>query len=286
MLTDPDFPVSSWFLNTMSVAGLPADPAGGIPAQRQALDTRYREELAAALSSKRNEALAVSAATIVEHSAIYSQELPPDVKKKASEALVATFDKLPVQKQEEVFSYRWNALDPQTMLPLLRKVAQRYTDYADLHQMDAFWSIGASAAALKRWYELEPAEEVDVVEGEDDIGGYGDVGAWGAGYSASGVSIGGSLGHRVATAVNDVVPAGETQVRHGDHVHAVDGEIGEVQGFVVDPADHRVTHVLLREGHLWGRREVAIPVSAVVGMDDGIRLNLTKQQVADLPPVE
>ena len=139
---------------------------------------------------------------------------------------------------------------------------------------------------LAEFDELEPAEEVDVVEGEDDIGGYGDVGAWGAGYSASGVSIGGSLGHRVATAVNDVVPAGETQVRHGDHVHAVDGEIGEVQGFVVDPADHRVTHVLLREGHLWGRREVAIPVSAVVGMDDGIRLNLTKQQVADLPPVE
>jgi hypothetical protein len=148
---------------------------------------------------------------------------------------------------------------------------------------------------LAEFDELEPAEEVDVAEGEDDIGGYGgalsvqdygNIGAWGAGYSASGVSIGGSPGHRVATTVNDVVPAGETQVRHGDHVHAVDGEIGEVQGFVVDPADHRVTHVLLREGHLWGRREVAIPVSAVVGMDDGIRLNLTKQQVADLPPVE
>ena len=139
---------------------------------------------------------------------------------------------------------------------------------------------------LAEFDELEPAEEVDVVEGEDDIGGYGDVGAWGAGYSASGVSIGGSLGHRVPTTVNDVVPVGETQVRHGDSVHATDGEIGEVQGFVVDPGDHRVTHVLLREGHLWGRKEVAIPVSAVVDMDDGIRLNLTKQQVEDLPPVE
>jgi hypothetical protein len=146
---------------------------------------------------------------------------------------------------------------------------------------------------LAEFDELEPAEEVDVVEGADYAGGYGGSssvqgygsGAGGVGYSATGVSIGGSLGHRIPTTVNDVVPVGETQVRHGEHVHATDGEIGEVQGFVVDPGD-RVTHVLLREGHLWGHKEVAIPVSAVVGMDNGIRLNLTKQQVEDLPPVE
>jgi hypothetical protein len=40
------------------------------------------------------------------------------------------------------------------------------------------------------------------------------------------------------------------------------------------------------KGHLFGHKEVAIPVSAVTGMDDGIRLNLTKKQVEDLPPVE
>jgi len=52
----------------------------------------------------------------------------------------------------------------------------------------------------------------------------------------------------------------------------------------VDPDDHRVTHVLVREGHLWGRKEVAIPVSAVTSLDDGIWLNLTKSQVEELPP--
>jgi sporulation protein YlmC with PRC-barrel domain len=148
---------------------------------------------------------------------------------------------------------------------------------------------------LSEFDGLEPAEEVDVVEGEDYAGGYGgassvqgygNMGAGGVGGSVTGVSIGGSLGHRIPTTVNDVVPMGETQVRHGDHVHAVDGEIGEMQGFVVDPADGRVTHVLLREGHFWGHKEIAIPVSAVVSMNDEIRLNLTKQQVEDLPPVE
>ena len=56
-------------------------------------------------------------------------------------------------------------------------------------------------------------------------------------------------------------------------------------GFVVNPADQKVTHVLLKEGHLWGRRQVAIPVSAVAPVDAGIRLNITKQQVEDLPPL-
>ena len=55
---------------------------------------------------------------------------------------------------------------------------------------------------------------------------------------------------------------------------------------VIDPADHHVTHVLLQEGHLWGRKEVAIPIRAVTGVKDGIRLNITKQQVQDLSPVD
>jgi hypothetical protein len=47
-----------------------------------------------------------------------------------------------------------------------------------------------------------------------------------------------------------------------------------------------VTHVLLDEGHLWGKKEVSIPISAVIGVDgDGVRLRLTKAEIADLPPV-
>jgi len=82
----------------------------------------------------------------------------------------------------------------------------------------------------------------------------------------------------------DVVPVGETEVGPGDRVLAVDGDIGRVQGFLVNPGDGRVTHVLLQEGHLWGRKEVAIPMSAVTGVDAGIRVNLTREQVGDLPP--
>ena len=47
-----------------------------------------------------------------------------------------------------------------------------------------------------------------------------------------------------------------------------------------------MTHVLLQEGHLWGRTKVSIPVSAVTGVENGIWLTLTKKQVEDLPPAD
>lgn len=83
----------------------------------------------------------------------------------------------------------------------------------------------------------------------------------------------------------DKVPLGEVDVRRGDPVQASDGKVGRVEGLAVDPSDHRVTHVLLAEGHLWGTKQVAIPIGAVVRVEDGIQLDLTKDQVRDLPPV-
>ena len=92
---------------------------------------------------------------------------------------------------------------------------------------------------------------------------------------------------RPMTVTHDAVPLDEVEVRRGEHVHATDGRIGKVQGLVIDPESRHVTHVLLQEGHVWGGKEVAIPIGAVAGVDaDGIRLNLTKHQVQDLPPVD
>ena len=147
--------------------------------------------------------------------------------------------------------------------------------------------------SLAEFDQLDQAEEIELAEGvnygggyaaPESVIGYGDVGGMGVGGSASGMGIGMGLGHHVPTITSDNVPEGESEVTRHDSVHAVDGEIGQLKGFAVDPGHHEVTHVLLREGHLWGRKEVAIPVSAVVSLDDGIRLNITKQQVQDLPP--
>jgi len=147
---------------------------------------------------------------------------------------------------------------------------------------------------LEEFSRLDPAEETELVEGgygggygqADAVQGYGNVGSMGVGGSATGMGIGMGLGHGTPVVVEHAVPLGETEVERHESVHAVDGQIGQVEGFVMDPVDHKVTHVLLKEGHLWGRKQVAIPVSAVASVDAGIRLNITKKQVEDLPPLQ
>jgi len=82
----------------------------------------------------------------------------------------------------------------------------------------------------------------------------------------------------------DIVPPGEVEERRGDHVHASDGDVGHLRGLRIDPGSRRVTHVLVREGHVWGHQDVDIPAEMVAGFGDGIRLSVTRQQVRDLPP--
>jgi sporulation protein YlmC with PRC-barrel domain len=84
----------------------------------------------------------------------------------------------------------------------------------------------------------------------------------------------------------NILPPGEVEERRGDHVFATDGDIGEVGGLRIDPGSGQVTHVVLKAGPRWARKEVAIPYGKVAEVGDGIRLSITKQQVRDLPPAD
>jgi hypothetical protein len=125
------------------------------------------------------------------------------------------------------------------------------------------------------------------------MGGMG-MGGMGMGMGGMGMGMGmgmGGLGMRgmnmgPQASTEDRVPEGEVEVRRGEHVHATDGEIGRIAGFVIDPADHHLTHVLLDEGHLWGKKRVVIPIGAVTDVSNGVFLSMTKAEVGDLPPVE
>ena len=82
------------------------------------------------------------------------------------------------------------------------------------------------------------------------------------------------------------VPPGAVDIRRELIVRATDDDIGQVQGLIVEPSGHQVTHVLLQKGHMWGRKEVAVPIGAVTKIGTLlIHLSLTKHQVKDLPPV-
>ena len=86
--------------------------------------------------------------------------------------------------------------------------------------------------------------------------------------------------------IPDQLP-GEAEVAAGQHAHATDRNVGHVQGIAVDPDTGRVTSVLLRTGHLLSHKAVLVPRSAVAEVSaDGFHLNITAQQVHDLPPAD
>jgi hypothetical protein len=146
---------------------------------------------------------------------------------------------------------------------------------------------------------FSPARETEYIRGEDTYPGYREEELWSSPYfglaGGNGMFFGGSgfdhsgpiddAGRPAQTVTYDAIPLGEVEVRRGESVHATDGDIGHVRGLVIDPGNSGVTHILLEEGHLWGRKEVAIPIGAVTDAALGVTLNLTKSEVKELPEV-
>jgi sporulation protein YlmC with PRC-barrel domain len=175
---------------------------------------------------------------------------------------------------------------------------------ADLGRLVPLDLVDGTAAEIRlrctgaEFEQLEHAQETHFIPASDDYEAYGygpeQVGYWpyyglGSGDLAH-IGLGGATGAGGGTpgqmVTSNTVPLGGVDVRRGDPVHATDGDIGRVQGLVIDSRSRHVTHVLLQEGHLWGRKEVAIPISAVASTSGGIRLTIAKQEVQDLPPAD
>jgi sporulation protein YlmC with PRC-barrel domain len=140
---------------------------------------------------------------------------------------------------------------------------------------------------------LPQAEITEFLDGAKGQWGYAqeDMLSWpyyglGAGaYGLGGMGMGISGAPAPAVLTYDRIPQGDSEIHRGDHVHAADGEIGKVQGLVIDPRDHHITHVLLDEGHLWAKKRVAIPSGSIERRDGAIHALLTKDQIGHLPPI-
>jgi sporulation protein YlmC with PRC-barrel domain len=109
-----------------------------------------------------------------------------------------------------------------------------------------------------------------------------------------GLTPGGGLGTTMpsmsyddhVTEIYDRVPKDRIEIRRASAVISSDDHgLGHVDGFVVDD-EERITHLVLEHGHLWGKREVTIPIGAIDTIDnDQVNLSLTKDQVGELKSV-
>jgi len=89
-----------------------------------------------------------------------------------------------------------------------------------------------------------------------------------------------------AEVVYDRVPKGEVEVRRASSVTSTDGHhLGHVEAFILDE-EEQVTHIVLERGHLWGQRDVTIPIGAVTKVEtDVVTVGLSKDEVGALPTV-
>jgi hypothetical protein len=83
------------------------------------------------------------------------------------------------------------------------------------------------------------------------------------------------------------IPLNELAMSRGDRVEATDSHVGWIDEFLVNPETMGITHLVMREGHLWGQKDVTIPVSQIDRIVDGtVYVRLSKQQIQELPALK
>ena len=83
------------------------------------------------------------------------------------------------------------------------------------------------------------------------------------------------------------IPMNELPVTRGTRVYSADGySIGTIDDFLVDQNRGHVTHLVLREGHMFNKKDVFIPVSEVeIIKESEIHLKLDKKNIEQLPAI-
>jgi hypothetical protein len=161
LLENPDFPISDFFLTTMSILPLqPKGPNDSMAKERDENLAALRTKLVAALAKKQGKALAVSLDTAMSNC---GPTLAPEHRDKLIPQLIGLFSALAVEKQTAWLQYRWQEVNDPRWLPVLRALAVHYEDFPELRTVPAYQSLQLSAAALTRWYELDPSEARDAV---------------------------------------------------------------------------------------------------------------------------
>lgn len=149
------------------------------------------------------------------------------------------------------------------------------------------------SCTLAEFDALDPSEDSDYFPMDDYYGPYyGGYGrgygyGWGSAYFWPYYGYGGmGYGWGSRSITYEATPLGEVTIRRDDPVRASDGEIGRVAGLVIGDKTSEVTHVLLQEGHLWGKKDVAIPIKSVKRVAGVVEVSLSKHELENLPEID
>lgn len=98
--------------------------------------------------------------------------------------------------------------------------------------------------------------------------------------TAFGEYAGAGAGDSEVSISYDRVPKGEIELRRASSVYSSDGHhLGSLEGVVVGDKD-RLTELFFQRGHLWWKREVAVPAEAISKFEsDMVKLSLKKDEL-------
>lgn len=86
------------------------------------------------------------------------------------------------------------------------------------------------------------------------------------------------------TVKNQNVPPGEIAVWRGAKVEATDGYVGQIDELLISPTNMQVTHLVLRERHIFEQREIMIPIAQIERADENaIHLKLDRKSIEKMP---
>ena len=153
LIDDPDFPVSSWFLNTMSLLQLSdVDPAVQREERVRLTDADWALALQA-LPAKEGKARALTAQTLLSSQ---PKEISPQQKAYLGGILAASLKDLPVEKQVMELQYGWDVLRSPDLLPTLELLAKIPLKDPGSNESNSYTTRELKSVALQRWFELNP----------------------------------------------------------------------------------------------------------------------------------
>jgi hypothetical protein len=151
-LDDPDFPVSSWFVYAMiALERTPTKIGSEEMEENKRLSAQAWQEVLQALPRKNDKArVATAQAAIGSYSELTQQQ-----QAQLSSVLASSFLLLPREKQVMELEGGWDDLNSPAFLPTLRAIVTDPSP-APTKQADVFSSRDLKAAAIRRWYQLDP----------------------------------------------------------------------------------------------------------------------------------
>ncbi|HET7042725.1 MAG TPA: PRC-barrel domain-containing protein, partial [Gemmatimonadales bacterium] len=116
--------------------------------------------------------------------------------------------------------------------------------------------------------------------------GYFYAGGYGSGVGPMGM---GSAGPGLAatawpspppSVVEEHLPPGGAAIGRDAAIETADGELGRVDEVLTDPATGKLTHLVVRRGHLFGAHTLVVPASAIDAVtDERVRLRFTRGEL-------